>query len=101
MPPEAQGRHLIKTAQTQSYRFMDEVDAVSMANDWLDQMVKDRGLWQIGYMPPGVQITRDGMKGEGGGVLTLWVDKRPACMAVLLRDLMNFTVLTTIEILNP
>ncbi len=77
-----------KLPEVSQHRAMDECDVARLALDWIHGIVKERKLELV----PGSEITnRD-------GIVTLWQNHRPTAMAVLVRDDMNYTIGTFVEL---
>lgn len=100
---------LAPDGQVQQFRTMDEVDGASRARAWLESVmlrlappivVEVQSAEEALRLKPWAwAVTEQGFRqGEGGGVLTLWVQDKPRAMAVLQRDQSNHTFTTLIEI---
>jgi len=75
---------------------MDELEGATVGREWLEGLAKPI----LAVRPPHqVEYQTDSFRtGEGGGVMSLWVNDKPRAMAVLHRDSANFTIVTMIDI---
>lgn len=99
--PPPQLSALLSTSIVAQTRHMDELQAASLAEEWMEQtMAAHVPKPQHGVIQPGWAITRatvpDGQPEAHTKVVTLWEMDRPRAFYLLQRDSANFTVATMV-----
>jgi len=81
---------------TTPQRYMDEIDADREVNDWIHGLA-ERFREQCGMHIEYYGLTYNCEQPTNGRVVNLWQSGRLVAQAVLVRDAMNWTVLTRHE----
>lgn len=81
----------IAASLTKAQRFMDEVDAWRVGRPWIEAVA-------LRFLPekdPTVSIDAISSRGTGAGCLNLWRGTDLVAQVTVIRDEMNFSVMTT------
>jgi hypothetical protein len=81
------------------HRFMDQCDAANMADGFMEGIIYRKGLRrQLDQaLVPNAKIEYSHNQDDGSQIITLWVGPVAMAQAVMVRDTMNFTVLSLVE----
>lgn len=91
----------VTSAPLAQIRRMDEIDAATIAEAWLERVIKLIVPMPIAGKPqPGWMVTRarvpDGQEEAHTRVITLWELNSARAMYILQRDSANFTICTMV-----